>query len=53
MLLIILMVKKLLKYFTKQNDKKHQEVFRIEKVIKRKDDKLYFKWEGYDNLLNS
>ena len=47
------MVKKLLKYFTKKNDKKHQEEFRIEKVIKRKYDKLYFKWEGYDNLLNS
>ena len=43
MLLTILMVKKLLKYFTKKNDKKHQEEFRIEKVIKRKYDKLYFK----------
>ena len=25
--------------------------FKIEKVIKKKDDKLYFKWKGYDNFL--
>ena len=25
----------------------------IEKVIKRKGDKLYLKWKGYDNLFNS
>ena len=25
------------------------EGFRIEKVLKRKDDKLYVKWKGYDN----
>ena len=29
--------------------KTSQEKFRIEKVIKRKDDKLYVKWKGYDN----
>ena len=27
--------------------------FRIEKVIKRKGDKLYVKWKGYDNSFNS
>ena len=27
--------------------------FRIEKVLKRKGDKLYVKWKGYDNSLNS
>ena len=32
---------------TKQNE------FRIEKVIKRKRDKLYVKWKGYDNSFNS
>ena len=32
---------------TKQNE------FRIEKVIKRKGDKLYVKWKGYDNSFNS
>ena len=25
----------------------------IEKAIKRKGDKLYVKWKGYDNLFNS
>ena len=30
-----------------------QQEFRIEKVIKRKDDKLYVKWKGYDNSFNS
>ena len=32
---------------TKQNE------FRIEKVIKKKGDKLYVKWKGYDNSFNS
>ena len=27
-------------------------MFRVEKVIKRKDDKLYVKWKGYDDLFN-
>ena len=27
----------------------NQKEFRIEKVIKRKGDKLYVKWKGYDN----
>ena len=30
-----------------------QNVFRIEKVIKRKGDKLYVKWKGDDNYFNS
>ena len=51
MLLLNLAVKKLLKRFTKKNCKRLE--FRIEKVIKRKDDKLYVKWKGYDNLFNS
>ena len=38
------MVKKLLEL---------QQEFRIEKVIKRKGDKLYIKWKGYDNSFNS
>ena len=29
-----------------------QEKFRIEKVLKRKGDKLYVKWKGYDNSFN-
>ena len=27
----------------------NQKEFRIEKVIKRKEDKLYAKWKGYDS----
>ena len=30
-----------------------QKEFRIGKVIKRKDDKLYVKWKVYDNSFNS
>ena len=33
--------------------KKNQKVFRIEKVIKRKGDKLYVKWNSYYNSFNS
>ena len=31
----------------------NQKEFRIEKVIKRKGDKLYDKWKGYDSSFNS
>ena len=31
----------------------NQKEFRVEKVIKRKGDKLYVKWKGYNNLFNS
>ena len=37
----------------KELQKTNQEKFRIEKVIKRKGDKLYVKWKGYDNSFNS
>ena len=38
----------------KKNCKKtNQEEFGIEKVIRRKRDKLYVKWKGYDNSSNS
>ena len=38
----------------KTNCKKtNQKEFRIEKVIKRKGDKLYVKCKGYNNLFNS
>ena len=33
--------------------KSNQNEFRIEKVIKRKSDKIYVKWKGYDNLFDS
>ena len=48
------MMKKLLEYFMKKNYKKtNQQEFRIEKVIKKKGDKLYLKWKGYDSSFNS
>ena len=53
MLLMILEKKKLLKHFTKNEfQKTNQKEFRIEKVIKRKGNKLYAKWKEYNNLLN-
>ena len=32
--------------------KENQKEFRTEKVIKRKVDKLYFKWKGHNKLFN-
>ena len=38
----------------KKNCKKiNQTKFRVEKVIKKKGDKFYVKWKGYDNFFNS
>ena len=39
--------------YEKELQKRSQEEFRIEKVIKRKGDKMYVKWKGYDNSFNS
>ena len=39
--------------YEKEWQKSSQKTFRIEKVLKRKDDKLHVKWKGYDNLFNS
>ena len=40
-------------FYEKELQKANQEEFRIEKVIRRKGDKLYVKWKGYDNSFNS
>ena len=40
-------------FFGKELRKTSQEKFRIEKVIKRKVDKFYVKWKGYDDSFNS
>ena len=40
-------------FYEKELQKTNQEEFRIEKVIKRKGDKIYVKWKGYDNSFNS
>ena len=37
----------------KELQKTNQEELRIEKVIRRKGDKLYVKWKSYDNPFNS
>ena len=39
--------------YEKELKKKNQKEFRIEKVIKRKRDKLYVKWKGYNNSFSS
>ena len=40
-------------FYEKEFQKTSQAKFRIEKVLKRKCDKLYVKWKGYDNSFNS
>ena len=40
-------------FYEKELQKTNQEEFRIEKVIRRKGDKLYVKWKGYSNSFNS
>ena len=40
-------------FYKKELQKTNQKEFRIEKILKRKGDKLYFKWKRYDNLFNS
>ena len=40
-------------FYEKELQKTNQKEFRIEKVIRRKGDKLYVKWKGYDNRFNS
>ena len=39
--------------YEKELQKANQKEFRIEKVIKKKGNKLYVKWKGYDNSFNS
>ena len=40
-------------FYEKELQKTNQKEFRIEKIIRRKADKLYVKWKGYDNRFNS
>ena len=40
-------------FYEKELQKTNQKEFRIEKVIKKKGNKLYVKWKGYDNSCNS
>ena len=40
-------------FYEKELQKTNQQELRIEKVIKKKGDKLYVKWKGYDSSFNS
>ena len=41
------------RFYEKELQKTNPKEFRIEKVIRKKGDKLYVKWKGYDNLFNN
>ena len=40
-------------FYEKEQQKTNQEKFRIEKVITKKDDKLYIKWKRQESSFNS
>ena len=40
-------------FYKKELQKPNEKEFRVEKVIKRKGDKLYTKWKGYNSFFNS
>ena len=40
-------------FYEKELQKTNQQKLRIEKVIKKKSNKLFVKWKGYDNPFNS
>ena len=40
-------------FYEKQLQKTNQEELRIEKVIKKKGNKIYVKWKWYNNSFNS
>ena len=39
-------------YYEKELQSTNQQKYRIEKIIKRKSNKLYVKWKGYDSSFN-
>ena len=40
-------------FYEKELQKTIKKEFTIEKILKKKGDKLYVKWKGYDNSFNS
>ena len=40
-------------FHEKQLQNRNQTEFRIEKIKKKKGDKFYVKWKGYDNSFNT
>ena len=54
MLLVILTTNTIFEtFYQKELQKTNKKGFRVEKVIKRKSDKLYIKWKNYNSSLNS
>ena len=41
------------RFYEKELQKTNQKEFRIEKILKRKGDKLHVKWKRYHNSFNS
>ena len=39
-------------FYEKEPPKTNQTDFKIKKLFKKKDDKFYIKWKGYDNSFN-
>ena len=37
-------------FYKKELQKSNQKEFKVEKVIKRKGDKIYVKWKGYNSF---
>ena len=40
-------------FYRRELQKMNQKEFRVEKIIKRKDDKVYLTWKGYNSSFNS
>ena len=40
-------------FYEKELQKRNQQKFRTDQVVKKKGNKLYVKWKGYDNSFNS
>ena len=40
-------------FYKKELQNTNQKEFRVETIIKRKGDKLYVKWKGYNSSFNS
>ena len=40
-------------FYEKELQKTNQKEFRIDEILKKKGDKLYVKWKGYNNSFNS
>ena len=53
MLLVTLWKRNCCNVYVKEKNKTIQKEFRVEKVVKRRCNKLYAKWNDWDNSFNS